>query len=102
MQMLSRAGGFYLFSSNLTFLAGTGVAKSLIGAFLSFLTLASTLPTFTSAGKAAFGLCPSGLHSMTLLTILFWLNSNSWIIVRLFLKGYLPLRRLPLWRRNLL
>jgi hypothetical protein len=68
MQTLSRAGGFFLISSNFTFLSGTGVA-SLIGAFLSFLTLTSTLLTFTSCGKAAFGLCPSGLHSMTLLMI---------------------------------
>ena len=75
----SRAGGFFLLSSNLTFLPGAGIARSLTGAFLSLPTLASTLPTFTFPGKAAFDLCPSGLQSMTLLT-----NSNSWIIVRLF------------------
>ena len=78
----SRAGGFFLLSSNLTFLAGAGVARSLTGAFLSLPTLASTLITFTSPGKAAFDLCPSGLQSMTLLTILFWLNTNSLQCVR--------------------
>ena len=76
MQMLtaSRTGGILLFSSNLTFLTGTGVAGSLAGAFLSLPTLALTLPILISRGGAAFGLCPSGLQSTTLLTTLFWLT----------------------------
>ena len=53
MQMFtaSRAGGFFLLSSDLTFLAGIGVARSLTGALLSLPTLASTLTTFTSLVK---------------------------------------------------